>query len=198
MPKRARPGPAKPALAKLVPRTAAPPSSAAAGVLERARWPVRKRQELYAGTWNIGFQFRDLHRIFRGRVQDTLRQHGSSVSHWGYLWALYEEDGLAQNELARRVRLMGPSVVVALNQMERLSLVRRQRSETDRRVVHVFLTDKGRDMRKDMMHIAVAGNEAALSHLTNDEIGQLLALLAKVRMGLEDHDLPAPSTSAGP
>ncbi|MBI0539193.1 MarR family transcriptional regulator [Roseomonas sp. KE2513] len=155
---------------------------------------MRKRQELYAGPWNIGFQFRDLHRIFRGRVQDTLRQHGSSVSHWGYLWALYEEDGLAQNELARRVRLMGPSVVVALNQMERLDLVRRQRSEADRRVVHVFLTEKGRSMRKDMMHIAIAGNEAALRHLTNEEVEQLLSLLAKVRTGLEEsQDEPAAS-----
>ena len=127
-------------------------------------------------------------------MQGTLTPHGASVSHWGYLWALYEEDGLAQNELARRVRLMGPSVVVALNQMERLDLVRRQRSEADRRVVHVFLTEKGRSMRKDMMHIAIAGNEAALRHLTNEEVEQLLSLLAKVRTGLEEsQDEPAAS-----
>jgi len=177
LPKRARPGP----------DTSEPVPPAAAGALERVRWPARKRQELYAGPWNIGFQFRDLHRIFRSRVQDTLRQHGSSVSHWGYLWALYQEDGLAQNELARRVRLMGPSVVVALNQMERLGLVRRQRSQTDRRVVHVFLAEKGQDMRKDMTEVAVAGNEAALRHLTNQEVDLLLTLLAKVRTGLEEN-----------
>ncbi|WP_198384461.1 MarR family winged helix-turn-helix transcriptional regulator [Roseomonas sp. KE2513] len=190
MPKRTRPGPKTP----LPDLSDTNDRVEAAGTQERVRWPMRKRQELYAGPWNIGFQFRDLHRIFRGRVQDTLRQHGSSVSHWGYLWALYEEDGLAQNELARRVRLMGPSVVVALNQMERLDLVRRQRSEADRRVVHVFLTEKGRSMRKDMMHIAIAGNEAALRHLTNEEVEQLLSLLAKVRTGLEEsQDEPAAS-----
>lgn len=108
------------------------------------------------------------------------------MSHWGYLWALYQEDGLAQNELARRVRLMGPSVVAALNQMERLGLVRRQRSQTDRRVVHVFLAEKGQDMRQDMTEVAVAGNEAALRHLTNQEVELLLTLLAKVRTGLEE------------
>ena len=117
------------------------PGLDAAGSREREAWPARKRQGLYAGQWNIGFQFRDLHRSFRGLVQGTLTPHGASVSHWGYLWAIYEEDGLAQNELARRVRLMGPSVAVALNGMERLGLVRRQRSETDRRVTHVFLTE---------------------------------------------------------
>lgn len=161
---------------------AAKPRSA--GEAERGGWSANWRQELYTGRWNIGFQFRDLHRMFRGLVQDTLRRHGSSVSHWGYLWALYEEDGLIQSELARRVRLMGPSVVAALNQMERLGLVRRQRSETDRRVMHVFLTERGRGLRREMTEAAVAGNEAALHHLTAEEVEQLLGLLAKVRIGL--------------
>ncbi|WP_052401831.1 MarR family winged helix-turn-helix transcriptional regulator [Muricoccus aerilatus] len=158
---------------------------APAGARERARWPVSKREEFYADRWNFGYQVRDLHRMFRASVQAHMQPLGIPVSLWSYLWALYEEDGLIQNELARRVRLMGPSVVSAVNQMERLGLAQRRRNAEDRRTVNIHLTPKGWALRQQIVDIAAERNAAALQHLTTEEVETLLRMLAKVRLGLE-------------
>jgi DNA-binding MarR family transcriptional regulator len=162
----------------------APASAGDVGTLERSFWPAELSRELLTGKWNIGFQMRDIHRMFRKEVKERVGAHGVAVSMWTYLWALYMENGLTQNELARRVRLVGPSVVAALNQMEKAGLVRRQRSTTDRRVVHVFLTERGEATRKGLMDITCEINTKALRHLTSSEISQLFFLLDRVRQGL--------------
>ncbi len=156
------------------------------GNLERAAWPDELKRDLFTGKWNIGFIMRDLHRMFRGEVKDAIASHGVSVSMWSYLWTLYQEDGLPQNELARRVRLVGPSVVAGLNQMERLGLVRRQRSKEDRRVIHVFLTPKANALRDDIMMAASKASAKALRFLSSSEINLLVGLLARVKQGLEN------------
>jgi DNA-binding MarR family transcriptional regulator len=134
------------------------------GARERARWSAGRREEFYAGHWNFGYQVRDLHRMFRAGVQARMQSLGIPVSLWSYLWALYEEDGLIQNELARRVRLMGPSVVSAVNQMERLGLAQRRRNVEDRRTVNIHLTPKGWALRGQIVGMAVEGNALALQH----------------------------------
>jgi len=157
------------------------------GDLERASWPEDMKLGLFTGKWNIGYIMRDLHRMFRSEVKDTITSHNIPVSMWAYLWALYQEDGLAQNELARRVRLVGPSVVSGLNQMERLGLVRRQRSKEDKRVINVFLTAKGNKLRDDIMEAASRTNIKALRFLSSSEINLLIGLLERVGKGLEQN-----------
>lgn len=171
-----------------------------AGARERARWSVSKREAFYADRWNFGYQVRDLHRMFRAGVQAQMGTLGIPVSLWSYLWALYEEDGLIQNELARRVRLMGPSVVSAVNQMERLGLAERRRSLDDRRTVNIHLTPKGRALRPRIVAMAVESNARALQHLSTAEVNTLLEMLAKIRRGMEGADMPeaAPATPRKP
>jgi MarR family transcriptional regulator, organic hydroperoxide resistance regulator len=169
---------------------------AAIGAKERADWPDSLKRELYSGEWNIGFVFRDLHRICRAKVQQAISAKGVAIGAWAYLWALYEEDGLMQNELARRVRLVGPSVVAAINQMERDGLVRRQRSTTDRRATHVFLTEKGWALRETIVQAACRNTELAFKYLTSVEINQLFELLGRVRIALEEEEAPSAGVDA--
>jgi DNA-binding MarR family transcriptional regulator len=146
---------------------------------------TKRRRELLVGDWNIGFLVRDTHRQFRAHLRERLMHEPHILSLWSYLWALFKEDGLAQNELARRVRLVGPSVVSAINQMERLGLARRVRSETDRRVVHVWLTPKGRALESVMKDIAAELSDFALADLSDEEIATFCTLFARVRARLE-------------
>ncbi|HEX5690437.1 MAG TPA: MarR family winged helix-turn-helix transcriptional regulator [Roseiflexaceae bacterium] len=170
----------------------APSASAAAlmekiGQLERAGWPFRDKAERYTGEWNVGFLVRDMHRSFRLDLRDRIAKYGVLISMWSYLWALYHEDGLSQGELARRVKLMGPSVVAAINVMERHKLVKRVRSKQDRRVVHIFLTPKARALRGAMMREVTNTMDRALAYMSNADIEQLCKLLDRVRLGLNSN-----------
>lgn len=153
------------------------------GELDRSGWSDEDRIAYFTKEWPLGFLVRDLHRMFRMQLKERVEKHGISVGMWSYLWALYEEDGLSQHELARRVKLVGPSVVAAINQMEKRGLAERRRSETDRRVVHVHLTEKAWELRPALLSEGAGLVEHAVRYLGNSEIQLLCSLLNRARHG---------------
>ncbi|MFM0700678.1 MarR family winged helix-turn-helix transcriptional regulator [Paraburkholderia sediminicola] len=154
------------------------------GTRERAGWPAELQLDLLSGKWNLGFVLRDLHRSFRMNVKKRMAELNLPVGIWGYLWALYYENGLTQKELAKRIRLVGPSVVFGLNQLEKLGLVKRQRSVQDKRVVHIHLTPKADALRDEIFAAAAETNAKALRYLTSNEINLLFSLLDRVGAGI--------------
>lgn len=136
------------------------------------------------GPLNVGLMFRDLHRAGRDLLKERIARHGISVGAWYYLWALYQEDGLGHNELARRVRNVGPTAVSALARMERDGLVTRVRSDEDRRLVQVFLTDLARELRPVLEREAAEVNQQSLALLDEDEVAMLIRILGKIGQAL--------------
>jgi len=68
------------------------------------------------------------------------------------LWALHEvgtADGLRVGELAQRLRLHQTTVSNLLNRLESRGLLRKGRSPSDQRVVHLHLTSAGRKVLKN-------------------------------------------------
>lgn len=100
---------------------------------------------------------------------------------WYLLRVLWEEDGLTQRDLARRVGMMEPTAVIALRGMEERGWIRRLRSETDRRKVHLFLTPAGQALREALVPEAHAVNALATGGLSGDEARMLRALLRRAR-----------------
>lgn len=147
-------------------------------------WSVEQRVSTYSGAWNVGFQMRDVSRQARERIKVLLAKQGVNIGMWPYLWALYQEDGLPQFKLAKMVRSGGPTVVNAINQLERKGLAKRVRSSEDLRVAHVFLTDKAHTMRFDIARCVSDVNEVALQFLDDTEVETLIALLKRVEIGL--------------
>jgi DNA-binding MarR family transcriptional regulator len=63
------------------------------------------------------------------------------------LWALHEvaaEQGSTVGELAQRLRMHQTTVSNLLSRLENQELVRRERSPSDRRIVHIHITPAGR------------------------------------------------------
>ena len=65
------------------------------------------------------------------------------VSQELFLFVLWREEGLAQSELAARLRVELPTVTKAVQRMERAGLLIRQADAQDTRVSRVYLTEKG-------------------------------------------------------
>ena len=92
---------------------------------------------------------------------------------------------MSQRELSQRVGMMEPTTATALTNMERNGLVRRTRNRTDRRIVNVFLTDRGRALRRELLPLAAEVNQVALRGISVNEVAHLRALLAKLRTRLD-------------
>ncbi|MEE2969448.1 MAG: MarR family transcriptional regulator [Pseudomonadota bacterium] len=117
-------------------------------------------------------------------MRARLQPHKVTPGQWFFLRALWEEEGLSQRELSRRVGTTEPTTVSALRLLERNGLIRRQRNEKDRRTINIFLTETGSALKKDLLPYALEVNAVATAGLTPEEITQLRGILSKIRDNL--------------
>ena len=115
-----------------------------------------------------------------------MQPHEITPGQWYFLRALWEEEGLSQRELSRRVGTTEPTTVSALRLLARNGMIERRRNPQDRRTINIFLTDKARAMKAELMPIAVDVNEVAIGNLTAEEFATLRNLLQRVRENLID------------
>lgn len=134
---------------------------------------------------SIGYLVRQTHRAFSRLLQARIAPHGVTVGMWYFLRVLWEEDGISQRELSQRVGMMEPTTATALTHMERKGFVRRLRNRRDRRVVNVFLTERGRALKDQLLPLAAAVNDTASRHISAEELRSLRAVLTKLRAGLD-------------
>ena len=82
--------------------------------------------------------------------------------------------------LARVINVGVPSMTRMLDRLEHKELLRRERSETDRRVVHLHLTPKGKRIANRIWPIVVEGMNVHLDGFKKEELNLLNDLLARM------------------
>ena len=108
---------------------------------------------------------KDATRALVRALQMRLGEHGVSFGHWTFLRILWESDGLTQRELSEQAGVMEPTTFSAVRAMERLGYVSRRRRPGDRKKIYVFLTAKGRGLRKKLVPLAEDVNRIAVRHV---------------------------------
>ena len=148
----------------------------------------RARRDHYTSTHeSVGFVVREVYRSFARCLQPRIAREGVSIGMWFVLRMLWDEDGMTQRELGERVGINGPTMVTALNSMERAGLVKRVQHRTDRRKINVFLTERGRKMKRKLWPMASDVLAIGLAGLTRSQILSLTKMLNQIRLNLE-HD----------
>ncbi|WP_293268677.1 MarR family transcriptional regulator [Neptunomonas sp.] len=113
-------------------------------------------------------------------LDEKLKKIGISLSLWPSLFALWEEEGLTQVELAARCNTANYTTTRVLDSLEALGLVERKKHPTSRRAYQIFLTDKGRELEAAGVQMATECNEDYLSALSEVERSQIHELIKKV------------------
>ncbi len=134
---------------------------------------------------SVGYQVRMTHRRLQRFLQSKIEPFGVTLGMWYYLRILWNEDGLTQRELSRRIGSMEPTTLTALLSMERSGLVRRVRNRGDRRKMNVHLTKKGRELEVKLLPLAVEVVETATAGLSRREVDGFLRLLHLMQRNLE-------------
>lgn len=106
-----------------------------------------------------------------------------NIGLWPTMFALWEEEGLTQTELAGRCRTAGYTTTRVLDVLEKLQLVERRKHPASRRAYQIFLTEKGRELEVVGTDMAKACNADFLSVLSDEESEQLHTLISKVIAG---------------
>ena len=141
---------------------------------------------------SLGYLVNYLAKLFSQIHTACLASHGIYLGQWGVLMFLWVQDGQTQRELSRQVAIDDASMVHSIDRMERDGLVRRVRNEHDRRQINIFLTEKGRALRDQLIPCALAGNAVATQGFTEAEQHQVSALLHRMIASLEEAVSPKP------
>lgn len=113
---------------------------------------------------------KDASRSFLRSLQARLAAHGVTLGHWTFLRILWERDGVTQRELSQEAGLMEPTTVVALRGMEELGYISRERLPDNRKNIYVFLTSKGKALKKKLVPLAEEVNALAVRGLNAREV----------------------------
>ena len=112
----------------------------------------------------------------RGTVGDL------TYSQFAVLEALYHLGHMTQGEISLKVLKSGSNMTTVIDNLERDGLVRRERDEKDRRVIHVHLTEAGTSKVEALLpgHVAALVEEfGILSANEQQSLGDLCRKLGK-------------------
>ena len=132
-----------------------------------------------------GFLVRDANRAFQRLLEKRIAPYRIARGQWYFLRVLWSEDGLSQRELSARVGTMEPTTVIALRSMEKSGLIRRVRSDEDKRRAHVSLTAKAKRLRAELLALARDITDAAEDGVTRDELATFQRVIAHMTANLD-------------
>ncbi|MBW9105019.1 MarR family winged helix-turn-helix transcriptional regulator [Paraburkholderia phenoliruptrix] len=134
-------------------------------------------------------------------LQMRLAQYEVSFGHWAFLRILWEQDGLTQKELSVEAGVMTPTTFTAVSAMEKLGYVERRQAPDNRKNTYVYLTPKGKSLKKKLVPLAEEVNEISVRGLKESDIKiarkVLLTIIENMARDEAESDDPArriPST----
>jgi MarR family transcriptional regulator, organic hydroperoxide resistance regulator len=132
-----------------------------------------------------GYLVRDAHRAFQRLLERRIAAYGVTRGQWYFLRVLWITDGLSQRELSARVGMMEPTTVIALRSMERSGLIRRVRSENDRRKVEVWLTGKAKRLRNELLGVARTITDEAEAGINPRDLASFRRVIERMTANLD-------------
>lgn len=142
---------------------------------------------------SIGYLTRIVFRNFSRLLEKYTMQRDVSAGQWRFLRQLWIRDGITQRELSERVGMREPTTVVALKSLEKAGLIRREKSEVDRRKIYIHLTPHARDLEAVLAPYNAEVHSVATAGMTDAEIETLGNLLRRVIANLSEEARTLPS-----
>ena len=138
--------------------------------------PAELKPEVDAIVEAIVYLYTESRRL----TKDVAARHGITGPQLTVVKILEALGDLSLSRLSEKIRAQNSTVTGIVDRMEREGLVVRTRSATDRRVVHIQLTEKGTTLAGEVKVEPIAIFREALASLSRDEARDLLRILTKL------------------
>lgn len=117
------------------------------------------------------------------RINQHLGDYGLTMSQFAVLEALYHLGPLHQHQLAEKILKSSGNMTMVIDNLCKRALVKRERSESDRRYILIHLTAEGSALIEALFPKHVKKVVAAFSALSQADQEQLSVLCKKLGMG---------------
>lgn len=120
---------------------------------------------------------KDATRALLRALQMRLTKYSVSLGQWTFLRILWETDGITQRELSDLAGVMEPTTFTAVTAMEKLGYVTRRKMNNNKKMVYVFLTPKGRLLKRKLVPLAEEVNRIAVEDVDPHDIAMMRRVL---------------------
>lgn len=117
-------------------------------------------------------------RIFERMLKDYKIEINSAQGR--IMFALWQEDDISINELARKTQLKKSTLTSMLDRLERMGYIRRQRSEDDRRKILIQRTSKDKDLEKEYVKLSQEHTKFFYQGFSEEEVNRFERDLARI------------------
>ncbi len=133
-----------------------------------------------------------IRRLMQGNYiynKELNKKYQVSAPQLSSLLALYENGPLPPSQIAKYIMVNSSTVTGIIDRLEQKGLVQRSRISTDRRVITVTLTDKGRELAEHAPPPIQEKIVEGLQKLAPREIEKIVRALTKLTYMLDVQDL---------
>lgn len=128
---------------------------------------------------SLGYYLSTARNVLATRIDRAVAPLGLTSSQIGIILLLWFERARTPNEMSRVLSYDTGSMTRMLDRLERKGFLVRQRSQSDRRVVELALTDQGRDAAQQLPELVAAVMSDQLRGFEPEEIATLVGLLQR-------------------
>ncbi|RBP95916.1 DNA-binding MarR family transcriptional regulator [Cytobacillus firmus] len=101
------------------------------------------------------------------------------------LMLLWEEDGLSQNEIARRLDKDKSNITRMLSSLEKKGFIKKSMNKEDSRSLNVYLTENGKNLSEHVYPITEEFHSIVTSGIAKEELRIVEDVLTKMRRNVE-------------
>ncbi len=134
-------------------------------------------------TQSVGFHLNRARNSLLMEMDAALRPLDITGQQMGILLSLTRGVASTPLEISKVLGIDTGLMTRMLDKLESKGLLQRQRSVEDRRVIHLIVTDKGREIAERIPDIAPEVLNHRLRHFSGDEFREFLRLLQKLTDG---------------
>lgn len=138
------------------------------------------RPDNYQPDQSVGYLMRRITLSLASAVERELDPRSLTNAQWVPLYKLFLGGCKTAAELAREIQLDAGAMTRMLDRLEAKGLVRRERSQSDRRVVNLALTDTGREAAAQIPPALCSVLNAHLRGFSPAEVEQLQGFLLRM------------------
>jgi len=125
-------------------------------------------------------------KTWRKASEKNLMSMGVSIVEYRILKNLTERGSLPMIELANINMVTQGWITGVIDKLELLSYVKRERSDTDRRVINISITPKGKSLFKKLEILHLKFIDDTLKNFTYEERYNIINFLKKIEANIEE------------